>query len=161
MNEATSHNWQIHNIQLKGMVRSSTSRLTNLTSNLATKNKTNLALVHQFLIANVQVLKSITEQLLRVSKTKRMILSPLPLQLPLYHLNWNWNGLTYFHKIFSYNILLESAYQFVSCLICTDRQRDRESSLNRCSVWMLMSPQNCYVHRGLHIRYKNLCVRMK
>lgn len=58
------------------MVRSSTSRLTNLTSNLATKNKKNLALVHQFLIANVKVLKSVTDQLLKIEQKKENDLIP-------------------------------------------------------------------------------------
>jgi hypothetical protein len=54
------------------MVRSFTSRLTNLTSNLATKkqNKTNVVLVHQFVIAHIQVLKSVTDQLLKAEQNK-------------------------------------------------------------------------------------------
>jgi hypothetical protein len=52
--------------------------LTNLTSNLATKkqNKTNLVLVHELVIALVQVLKSTAVQLLKPVQNKQNDLIP-------------------------------------------------------------------------------------
>jgi hypothetical protein len=62
------------------VVKISTSKLTNLTSNLATKSKTNLALVHQFVIALVARFKISTHSSAAAVQNKQNELMPLPLQ---------------------------------------------------------------------------------